>query len=107
MVRYIVKLPRRRLKILDGDGAWRQRALIRRRAGGGRLLVDEFFQLFTGLEVRHLLRRHIHLVPGLGIAALARLAFPQPETAEAAQLDLLPTVERLDDAAEDRIDDDF
>ena len=70
-----------------------------------RFLIDQFFQLFAGLEVRHFLRRHVHFVAGFRVAALARLAAAQAETAEASQLDLLAAMERGDDAAEDRVDD--
>ena len=39
--------------------------------------------------------------------APVRLAAPEPETAEAAEFDLLPLVQRLRDAAEDGVDDDL
>src|SRR5262245_30343255 len=79
----------------------RNRSLARRRGGRRSFFVDELLELLAGLEVRHLLRRHIHLVAGFRVAALPRLTLAQPETAEAAQLDLLAAVQRLDDAAED------
>src|SRR6185436_17420041 len=59
------------------------------------------------LEIRHLLRRNVHLVAGLRVTALSRLTLPQPEAAEPTQLDLLPTMERIDDALEYGVDDDF
>jgi hypothetical protein len=83
-------------------------------AGGGGddrgrlgLLVDEFLEFLAGLEVRHLLRRDVHLVARLRVAPLARLAAAQPEAPEPAQLDLLAAVQRVDDALEDRVDDDL
>src|SRR5688500_5489748 len=72
-----------------------------------RPLVDQVLQFLAGLEVRDLLRRDADLVAGLGVAALARLATAKPEAAEAAELDLLAAVQRIDDALEDRIDDDL
>src|SRR6185436_7485293 len=71
------------------------------------LAVDELLQLLARLEVRHLLRRHVHLVAGLRIATLPRLAFPEAEATEATQLDLLATVQGVDDALEHRVDDEF
>src|SRR5258708_38598744 len=69
--------------------------------------VDQYLQFLAGLEVRHLLRRHVHLVARLWIAPLARLPATQPEAAEPAQLDLLAAVQRVDDALEHCVDDDF
>src|SRR5688500_9117776 len=71
------------------------------------LPVDEILQFLAGLEVGHLLRRHVHLVARLRVAPLARLALAQAEAPEPAQLDLLTAVQRLDDALEYRVDDDF
>ena len=51
--------------------------------------------------------RRVHSVAGPGVAAAARLAAPETETAEAAKLDLLPFVQRLGDVAEHGVDDDF
>src|SRR3954452_7449284 len=83
-------------------GRWnRGRSALR----GGRLLVDQFLQLFARFEVRDLLRRHVDLVAGLRVAPLPRLPLAQAEAAEPAQLDLLAAVQRLDDAAEDGVDD--
>ena len=83
----------------------------RRRRGAAqprlRLAVDQFLQFLARLEVRHLLRRNVHLVARLRVAPLARLAPPQPEAAEPAQLDLLAAVQRVDDALEDGVDDDL
>src|SRR6266487_4876142 len=93
------------LRVLDSESI--RRRARRRRGRRARFLVDQFLQFLARLEVRHLLRRHVHLVAGLRIAALPRLAFPEPEAAEPPQLDLLATVQRLDDAAEHRIDDEI
>src|SRR6185436_7534963 len=84
---------------LDSHRVGRHRRLPRRRRRR-RLLIDQLFQLFPRLEVRHLLRRHVHLVASFRVPPLARLALPEPETAEPPQLDLLAAVQRLDDAAE-------
>src|SRR5262245_3748051 len=83
-----------------------QRRLIGRPLAFGRL-VDEVLQLFAGLEVRHLLRRHVHAVAGLRIPAFPRLALPQAEAPEAPQLDLFAAMERRHDAVADGIDDDL
>src|SRR5262245_59252690 len=72
-----------------------------------RLAVDELFELLARLEVRDLLRRDVDLVARLRVAALPRLTLAQPEAAEAAQLDLLTPMQRIDDALEDRVDDDL
>ena len=92
---------------LRRDRTGHRRRCRRRRRRRVRLPVDQLLQLLAGLEVRHLLRRHIHLVAGLGIASLARLAPPQAEAAESAQLDLLAAMQRVDDALEHRVDDDL
>src|SRR5438067_13392760 len=70
-------------------------------------LVDQFLELFPGLEIRDLLRRHFHFFARLGIAAGARLPTAQAEAAEAAQLDLLSGPQRLDDRIEHDVDDRF
>src|SRR5262249_51803213 len=44
-------------------------------------LVDEVFQFLARLEVRHFLRRHVHLVARLRIPSLARLAPAETKTA--------------------------
>src|SRR5579862_1713171 len=87
--------------------------VIGKATGGKRLLfgfrfaVDQFFELFAGLEVRHLLRRHVHLVARLRVPALAGFPLAQPKAAEAPQLDLLTAMQRINDALEDRLDDDL
>src|SRR2546423_4746215 len=68
-------------------------------------LVDQLLQLFAGLEVRDLLRRHFRFLAGLRIAAGARLAVAETEASESAELDLLSGAERLDDGIEDDVDD--
>src|SRR5678815_5695904 len=80
------------------DGEWCGRWRNRRRFG---FAIDQFLQLFTGLEVGNLLRRNVHLVPRLRIAPLERFAPAQPQAPEATQLDLLPPVQGIDDALED------
>src|SRR5207248_2983376 len=60
---------------LHGEHIRRQRRRAGRRVrGGSGLLVDQLLQFFARLEVRNLLRRHVHLVAGLGVTALPRLA---------------------------------
>src|SRR5439155_12319261 len=90
---------------LYGQRIRRNGGVAARRWAG--LSIDEVLQLFARLEVGHFLRRHIDLVSRLRVAALAGLALAQPEAAEPSQLDLLTAMQRLDDAAEDRVDDDF
>src|SRR4029079_4673944 len=81
----------------------RRRTFTRRQ----RLFVDELFQFLARLEVWDFLRRDVHLVASLGVAALAGLALAEAEAAEAAQLDLLAALQGVDDAGEDGIDDQF
>src|SRR5262249_27678496 len=71
------------------------------------LAIDQLLQLLAWLEVGHLLRRHIDLVAGLGIAALTRLALAKAEAAESPQLNLLAAVKGVNDAAKYRVHDDF
>src|SRR5436309_15503277 len=71
------------------DRGWRGRG-----RGRVRFPVDELLQFFARLEVGHLLRRDVHLVPRLWVASLARLAPAQADAADAPQLDLLAAVER-------------
>ena len=72
-------------------GAWAAGSDARR----GGFAVDQFLQFLAGLEVGHLLRRHVHLVAGLRVAPLARLPLAQPEAAEPPQLDLLAALQRV------------
>src|SRR5262249_37674194 len=70
-------------------------------------LVDQVLQLLAGLEVRDLLRRDVHFVAGLGVAALAGLALTKAKAAESSQLDLFAPMQRVDDAFEDGVHDDL
>ena len=81
--------------------------LGQRRHGLCRLPVDQLLQLLAGLEVGDALGRHVHSVAGPGVAAAARLAAPETETAEAAEFDLLALLQRRHDVAEHGVDDDF
>ena len=72
-----------------------------------RLPVDQVLQFLARLEVRDALGRHVHLVAGLRVAALAGLALAKAEAAESAQLDLLAALEGIDDALEHGVDDDL
>src|SRR4051812_30352729 len=95
-----------RLRVSDRDGVgWRR--IAGRRGGQFGFPVDELFQLLARLEVRNLLRRDVDFVAGSRIATLARLPLAQPEAAESAQLDFLAAVQRVDDAFEDGVDNDF
>src|SRR5438128_2742738 len=82
----------------EGSGLRAVRGAGHRGLGRFRLAVDQFLELLARLEVRHLLRRDVHLVAGLRIAAFPRLALSQPEAAEPTQLDLLAAMQRLDNA---------
>src|SRR4051794_14236949 len=104
------------LRWREVEASWRQRSdagdlgVDRQRCGKRgrfRFAVDQLLELLARLEVRHLLRRNVHLVAGLGIAPLPRFTPPEPETAEPPQLDLLAAMQRVDDALEDRVDDDL
>src|SRR4051812_39417946 len=90
---------------LHSESVGRNRSGCRRADRRRGLLVDQLFELLARLEVRHFLRRHVHLVAGFRVAALSRLALAQPETAEPAQLHFLAAVQRLDDAPEHGVDD--
>ena len=68
--------------------------------------VDQLLQLFPR-RVRDLLRRNVHLVSGLRVAALPRFAPTEAEAAEPSQLDLLAAMQRVDDALENGVDDDL
>src|SRR4051812_44490046 len=83
------------LRRLGSGTGGRGRGLVRMR-----LAVQEGLQLLAHLEVGNLLRRHVHLLARLRVAALARRAVPEPEAAEAADLDLVAALERVHDAAE-------
>ena len=61
----------------------------------------------VGLCAGDALRRHVHRVAGPGVAAPVRLSAPETENAEAAEFDLLATVQGLDDAVEHGVDDDL
>src|SRR5512134_50365 len=73
---------------------------------GQRDAVEERLQLLPHLEVRDLLRWHVHLLARLRVAALPRRAVAEAEGPESADLHLLTALERGDDAAEGGLDDD-
>ncbi len=77
------------------------------RRGPCRIPVDQLLQLLAGLEVGDAPWRHVHSVAGPGVAAAARRAAPETETAEAAEFDLLPLVQRRRHVAEHGVDGDF
>src|SRR6185436_15324018 len=72
-----------------------------------RVLVDQVLEFLARLEIRDALRRHVHLVAGLRVAALAGLALTEAEAAESAEFDLLATLQGIDDALKDRVDNDL
>ena len=53
----------------------------------GFLFTDPLSQLFSRLEVRYILGRHLHLLARLGITPLTRRTVVQCEAAETANLD--------------------
>ena len=69
--------------------------------------VDEIAQLLGGLEVGHALGGDFDAFAGLGVAADARIALPDAEGAEAADLDLVAALQGGDDGFEDGLDDYF
>ena len=73
------------------------------RRGLCRVPVDQLLQLLTGLKVGDAPRRHVHSVAGPGVAAAA----PETETAEAAEFDPLPLLQRRRHVAEHGVDADF
>src|SRR6266849_3890991 len=67
--------------------------------------VDELAQPLADLEERNPFLGHVDVRPRLGIATLAGVPVPDPETAKAPQLDLVTLGEGLGDVVEDGIDD--
>src|SRR5260221_135411 len=57
--------------------------------------VDALAQLLAGLEVRHVLLGHVHLLARLRVAAGARRPVVQAEAAEAADLDAMAVQQRM------------
>src|SRR5690242_2771154 len=70
------------------------------------LAVQQGLQLLAHLEVGDLLGRHVHFLPRLRVAALARRAVAETEAAEAPDLDFLAVLQGVHDAAERGFDDD-
>src|SRR4051812_10804597 len=70
---------------------------VRRRA------IDPLAQLLAGLEVRHVLLRHVHLLARLRIPAGARRPVIQAEAAEAADLDAMAAEQALRHRIEDHL----
>ncbi len=97
----------RRTPAADGGRTVRRRPTRTTRHGLRGLPVDQLLQLLAGLEVGDALGRHVHSVARSGVAAAARLAAPETETAEAAEFDLLPLSQRLRDVAEHGADNNF
>src|SRR5579875_1686544 len=80
-----------------------------RESGGSGLLIGvyEIAQFFTWLEVRYALGWNIDLGAGLRIAPDARLALPDTDTAESANLDLVAGLQRTDNCVKYGVDNDF
>src|SRR3569832_2924991 len=68
--------------------------------------VDQLFELFSRLEERDFLRRHVDEGAGLRVAPLAHPPLPETEAAEPADLNLVSLRQRLFDAVEDGVDQD-
>ena len=64
----------------------------------GVLVVDEFFQFFAGFEVWNSFGGDAHGIARLRISTAPRATLAHAKTAEAAQLNLLALIERLNDA---------
>src|ERR1700684_544951 len=69
--------------------------------------VDGVTQLFGGLEERHSLGRNINLGAGLGVASGAGVALAGAKTSEAANLNLVASLQSSNDGFEESIDDDL
>src|SRR5262249_33212964 len=70
-----------------------------------RLGVDQLFEFLARLEIRDAFGRDVDRGPCFGVAAPPGVALAHTEAAEAAQLDLLSAIERLDNIFEDLFDD--
>src|SRR5258706_5458886 len=84
--------------------ARRLRGALLRRGLGFERRVDPLAQLLAGLEVRHVLLRHLHLLARLGIAAGARRAVVEAEAAETADLDAVAGEQRVGHGVENHLD---
>src|ERR1700679_370829 len=69
--------------------------------------VDGVTQLFGGLEERHSLGRNIDLGAGLRVASSAGVALAGAKPSEAANLNLVASLQSSDDSFEESIDDDL
>src|ERR1700689_3742748 len=72
-----------------------------------RHIVHQILQFLARLEERNLLRWHFHPLPGLRVEPDPRLALPRPETAKAANLDLVAGAQRAHHAVKNRLHDHF
>src|SRR6188768_1346846 len=68
------------------------------------VVVHALAQFLAGLEVRHVLARHLHLLAGLGVAPRSRRPVVQPERAEPADLDAIAGRERVRHRVQHRLD---
>src|SRR5688572_26192592 len=68
------------------------------------VIVHPLAQLLAGLEVRHVLARHLHLFPGLGVAPRAGRPVIEPEAPEPADLDAIAGRQRLRHGVQHRLD---
>jgi hypothetical protein len=67
--------------------------------------VHRVAELLAGLEEGHTLGRDVDFFPSLGVAADAGVTLTGPETAEAANLNLIAGLERADDGLEEGVND--
>src|SRR6185503_860811 len=65
--------------------------------------IHALAQFLARLEVRHVLRRHLHLFPRLGVAPGARRPVIQAETAETPDLDALTLGQALPHGVQDHL----
>src|SRR5688572_15291620 len=73
----------------------------------GAVAVDNVLEFLAGFEIRHAFRRYFHLLPSFGIATDPGVPLPHSEAAEATDLEFISGPERLNDALEQCIDNDF
>src|SRR6266853_1547103 len=85
--------------------------LVRSRRGNRRARtvsgIDEILQLFARLEKRDLFGLNLDLLSGFRVATYPPAPLPRTETAKSANLDLLPFLQRPDNAFKNRFDDGF
>src|SRR5437762_13505748 len=76
-------------------------------SSGGGTVVDQILEFLAWLEIGDPLGGHFDLFACFWIAADACIALPNAEASKAANLKFVAGLERLDDALEQRIDNDL